>query len=83
MVCEQLALFPVPGDDSIISQATTHHHHPQLLTMKKWSVNKVPLVKMSKDDPIYSSSKKNYQVNSNNNNLGESNMIKEKIINNL
>ena len=42
--------------------------------------NKVPLVKMSQDDPLYPSSKKNYQVDSNNNNLGESNMFKEKII---
>ena len=68
----------VPGDDSIISQAT---HHPQLLTMKESSDNEVPLVKMSQDDPLYPSSK-NYQVDSNNNNLGESNMIKEKVINN-
>ena len=36
---------------------------------------------MSQDDPLNPSSKK-YQVDSNNNNLGESNMIKEKIINN-
>ena len=35
---------------------------------------------MSKDDPLYPSSKKNYQVDSDNNNLGESNMIKEKVI---
>ncbi len=44
--------------------------------------NKVPLLKMSQDDPLNPSSKKNYQVDSNNNNLGESNMIKEKVINN-
>ena len=50
--------------------------------MKEDSDNKVPLVKMSQDDPLYPSSKKNYQVDSNNNNLGESNMFKEKIINN-
>ena len=67
--------------------ATTHHPPPtnantQLLTMKEDSDNKVPLVKMSQDDPLYPSSKKNYQVDSNNNNLGESNMIKEKVINN-
>ena len=71
---------PVPGDDSIISQATTH---PQLLTMKEICDNKVPLVKMSQDDPLfYPSSKKNYQVESENNNQVESNMFKEKIINN-
>ena len=49
--------------------------------MKEWSENKVPVVKMSQDDPLYLSSKKK-QVDSNNNNLGESNMIKEKVINN-
>ena len=57
--------------------------HPQLLTMKEGSDKKVPLVKMSQSDPLYPSSKNNYQVDSNNNNLGESNMIKEKAINNL
>ena len=36
---------------------------------------------MSQDDPLYPSSKKKYQVDSNNNNLWESNMIKEKVIN--
>ena len=55
---------------------------PQLLTLKEDSDNKVPLVKMSQDDPLYPSSKKNYQVDSNNNNLGESTMIQEKVINN-
>ena len=50
--------------------------------MMQMSDNKVPLVNMSQDDPLYPSSKKNYQVDSNNNNLGESNMIKEKVINN-
>ena len=35
---------------------------------------------MSQDDPLYQSSIKNYQVDSNNNNLGKSNMIKEKFI---
>ncbi len=62
-----------------------HHHHPpttQLLTLKEDSYNKVPLVKMSQDDPLNPSNKKNYQVDSENNNQGESNMIKEKIINN-
>ena len=49
--------------------------------MMEISGNQVPLVKMSQDDPLYPSSK-NYQVDSDNNNLGESNMIKEKVINN-
>ena len=40
----------------------------------------MPLVKMSLDNPLYPSS--NHQVDSNNDNLGESNMIKEKVINN-
>ena len=43
---------------------------------------KVPLVEMSQDDPLYPSSKKKYQVDSDNNNMGEYNMIKEKVINN-
>ena len=51
--------------------------------MKDISDNKVPLVKMSQDDPLYPSSIKNYQVDSDINNLGESSMIKEKVINNL
>jgi len=55
----------------------------QLLTMKECSDKKVPLVNMSQDDPLNPSSKKNDQVVSNNNNLWESNMIKEKVINNL
>ena len=38
---------------------------------------------MSQDDPLNPSSKKNYQVDSDINNLGESNMIKENVINNL
>jgi len=50
--------------------------------MKENSDNKVPLVTMSQDDPLYPSSKINYQVDSDNTNLGESNMFKEKIINN-
>ena len=50
--------------------------------MKEDSDNKVPLVKMSQDDPLNPSSKKNYQVDSNNNNMGESNMIKDKVTNN-
>ena len=35
---------------------------------------------MSQDDPLNPSSTKNYQVDSKNNILGESNMIKEKVI---
>ena len=50
--------------------------------MKERPDNKVPLVKMSQDDPLNPSSKKNYQVDSNNNNMGEFDMIKEKVINN-
>ena len=38
---------------------------------------------MSWDDPLYPSSTKNDQVDSNNNNIGESNMIKEKFIKNF
>ena len=60
----------------------THHHHPQLFTMKEIPENKVPLVRMSQDDPLNPSSTRNYQVDSENNNQGESNMIKEKIIKN-
>ena len=55
---------------------------PQLLEMKEHSDNKVPLVRMSQDDPLNPSSTKNYQVDSENNNQGESNMIKEKFIKN-
>ena len=71
-----------PGGDSIISSATNPPTTttPQLLTMKEHSDNKVPLVNMSQNDPLNPSSK--YQVDSHNNNLGESNMIKEKVINN-
>ena len=50
--------------------------------MKEQSYNKVPLVRMSQDDPLNPSSTKNYQVDSENNNQGESNMIKEKFIKN-
>ena len=56
--------------------------HPQLLELKVWTDNKVPLVRMSQDDPLSPSSTKNNQVDSENNNQGESNMIKEKIIKN-
>ena len=55
---------------------------PQLLTMKEQPDNKVPLVKMSQDDPLNPSSTKNNKVDSENNNQGESNMIKEKFIKN-
>ena len=53
----------------------------KILNMKEWSAV-VPLVKMSKDDPLNPSSQKKCQVYSNNNILGESNMIQEKVINN-
>ena len=45
--------------------------------MKQTFDKKVPLVKMSQDDPLYPSRKKNDQVDSDNNNLGEYNMIKK------
>ena len=61
---------------------TTTTTHPQLLEVKEWTDNKVPLVRMSQDDPLNPSSTKNYQVDSENNNQGESNMIKEKFIKN-
>ena len=50
--------------------------------MKECSDNKVPLVRMSQDDPLEPSSTKNDQVDSDNNNLGESNMIEGKVIKN-
>ena len=50
--------------------------------MKEHSDNKVPLVRMSQDDPLDPTRTKKYQVDSNNKNLGESNMIKEKVIKN-
>ena len=56
-----------------------HHHHPQLLEVKENSDNKVPLVRMSQDDPLNPSSTKNKNKN---NNQGESTMIKEKFIKN-
>ena len=71
-----------PSADSKISQATHHPPTPQLLEVKEWADNKVPLVRMSQDDPLSPSSTKNNQVDSENNNQGESNMIKEKIIKN-
>ena len=45
--------------------------------MKECSDKKVPLVNMSQDDPLNP-----YQLDSDNNNMGESNRIKEKVINN-
>ncbi len=74
---------PSPGDDSIISQATHPPTTTQLLTMKECSHKKVSLVKMSLDDLLDPSGKKNNQVAIDNNNRGESNMIKEKVINKL
>ena len=56
--------------------------NPQLLTIKEEADNKVPFVRMSQDDPLDPSSTKNDQVDSKNNNQGESNMIKEKFIKN-
>ena len=53
---------------------------PQLLTMKECSDNKVPLVKMSHDDPLCPS-RPGDQVDSDNNNLEESNMITKKVFN--
>ena len=50
--------------------------------MKERPNNEVPLVRMSQDDPLNPSSTKNDQEDSENNNLGESNMIKEKVIKN-
>ena len=59
------------------------HHHPQLLTVKERSDNKVPLVKeCPRMIPFTHPAQKIKKVDSNNNNLGESNMIKEKFINN-
>ena len=55
---------------------------PQLLPMKEHSDNKVPLVKMSSDDPLNPSSINNNLVDSENNNQGVSNMIKEKFMKN-
>ena len=52
---------------------------PQLLEGKEHSDKKVPLVRMSQDDPLNPSSTKNYQVDSKNNNTGESTMIEEKV----
>ena len=51
---------------------------PQLLEMMQASDNKVPLVRMSHDDPLNPPRTKNNQVDSENNNQGQSNMIKEK-----
>ena len=75
--------MPSPSADSKISWATTTTTTtPQLLTIKEEADNKVPLVRMSQDDPLNPSSTKNNQVDSENNNQGESNMIKEKFIKN-
>ena len=57
----------------------THHPPPttQLLSKKEEADNKVPLVRMSQSHIA-----QNYQVDSDNNNMGESKMIKEKVIKN-
>ena len=60
--------------------ATTSH--PYILHMKEHFDKKVPFIRMSQDDPLDPSSTKNNQVDSENNIQGESNMIKEKFINN-
>ena len=71
--------YLVPGNiESTQAQEMTVKSHgppatPQLLTMKEHSDNKVPLVRMSQDDPLNPSSTKNYQrlqVDSENNNMG-------------
>ena len=59
--------------------ATTSH--PYILHMKEHFDKKVPFIRMSQDDPLDPSSTKNNQVDSENNIQGESNMIKEKVIN--
>ena len=55
------------------------HHHPLTFNSEDelWQQST-----FTKNDPLYPSSTKNYQVDSDNNNLGESNMIKENIIKN-
>ena len=72
----------VPGDDSIISQATTTTHPttPQLLTMKECTDKKVLQVKMSSDD-LYPSSKNNCPGGQRPQQPGESNKITKKVIN--
>ena len=47
--------------------------------MKEHSDNKVPLVRMSQDDPLNQSNTKNDQLDSQNNNQGESNMIRRSL----
>ena len=53
-----------------------------MCSKKEEADNEVPLVRLSQDDPLNPSSTRNDQVDSDNNNLGESNMIKEKFIKN-
>ena len=59
--------------------ATHHPPTPKLFPIKEIPDNKVPFLRMSQDDPLDPSSKKNYLVDSEINNQGESNMIKEKL----
>ena len=62
---------------------TVKSHGPPTTTHHPLTFNhQVPLVRMSQDDPLNQSSTKNYQVDSENNNQGEPNMIKEKFIKN-
>ena len=41
-----------------------HTPHPQLLSMKECSGKKVPIAKVSQNDPLYLSTQKNNQVDS-------------------
>ena len=52
------------------------HQQSTTFTTKEFSDNKVSLVRTSQVDPLYPSSTKNYQKESDNKTLGESNMIK-------
>ncbi len=61
--------------------ATHHHHHNPTFNHEKdlWQQSAFSKnVSALSPKPI----QQNYQVDSNNNNLGESNMFKEKVINN-
>ena len=73
----RVPLYPVPGDNSIMPRATTTHL--QLLTMMEFYDKSAFSKNVLSPLPI---KQKKYQVDSNNNNLGESNMIEEKVIKN-
>ena len=66
----------------VIVDETPEENNGDIPDEKEEADNKVPLVRMSQDDPLNPSSTRNYQVDSENNNQGESNMIKEKFIKN-